>query len=135
MAEVPDLNEKDKEDLVAKLSKKFKLDDKSEIKEKTIHIEEDKIIRKAKLLNEHWNDKFRRRFIGPFQFLIVALSVSEGFLAFWMYKINAFSNLDNSSIYYERIVVGSLSIAVLIAVLVVFTIVYRIKKSHGDCEH
>ena len=137
MAKIPDLDldEKDKRDLVNKLAEKIKLDEKSEIKEKTKPIEDNKIIRKAKLLNETWDDKFRRRYIGPFQFLIVTLIVSEGFLVFWMYEINAFSNLDSSSIYYERIVVGSLFIAVLIAVLVIFTIIYKIKKNYGDCEH
>ena len=60
--------------------------------------------------------------------------MSESLLAFWMYGLvfstNAFDTVNN-----ERIVVGSLSIAVLIAVLVIFSVVYKIKKSHGDCEH
>ena len=32
----------------------------------------------------------------------------------------------------ERIVAGVLSIAVLIAVLVIFCVIYWIKKTHGD---
>lgn len=135
MDKVSDLTEKDKQDVVTKLAEKIKLDEESELKAKIILIEEDKLITKAKLVNEHWHDTFRRRVIGPFQFLILSLFVSEGFLVYWMYRIDAFSDSTNSTIYYERIIIGSLSIAVLIAVLAVFTVVYRIKKSHGDCEH
>ncbi len=135
MVEVSDLTEKDKQDLVTKLAEKINLDEESKLKTKITLIQEDKLIKKAKLANENRHDKFRRRVIGPFQFLILSLFVSEGFLAYWMSRINAFSDSTNSTIYYERIIVGSLSIAVLIAVLVVFTVVYRIKKSHGDCEH
>ena len=135
MGKVSNLSEKDKQDVVTKLAEKIKLDEESKLKAKITLIEEDKLIEKAKRVNEHWHDKFRRSFIGPFQFLILSLFVSEGFLAYWMYRINAFSDSANSTIYYERIVIGSLHIAVLIAVLVVFTVVYRIKKSRGDCEH
>ena len=135
MVEVSDLTEKDKQDVVTKLAEKIKLDEESKLKAKIIPIEEDNLIKKAKLVNEHWQDTFRRRVIGSFQFLILSLFVSEGFLIYWMYRIDAFSDSTSSTINYERIVVGSLSIAILIAVLVVFTVVYRIKKSHGDCEH
>lgn len=135
MDKVSDLTEKDKQDVITKLAEKIKLDEESKLKEKIILIEEDNLIKKAKLVNEHWQDTFRRRVIGPFQFLILSLFVSEGFLIYWMFRIDAFSDSTSSTINYERIVVGSLSIAILIAVLVVFTVVYRIKKSHGDCEH
>ncbi len=47
-----------------------------------------------------------------------------------MIQIFEFDN-SNSTDYYERIVVGSLSIAIL----VVFSVVYKIKKHNGDCEH
>ena len=90
---------------------------------------------KREYFKNHIVNPCNHYFIGPFQFLILSLFVSEGFLVYWMYRIDAFSDSTNSAIYYERIIVGSLSIAVLIAVLAVFTIVYRIKKSHGDCEH
>ena len=36
--------------------------------------------------------------------------------------------------YFERIVVGSLSITVLIAVLVIFCVIYYIKKKLGDFD-
>ena len=87
-----------------------------------------------KLRNETPRDKVRRYAIGPFQFLALSLIVSEGMLAYWMTKLFDFTS-SNSTDYYERIIVGSLSIAILIAVLVVFSIVYKIKKQHGDCEH
>ena len=71
-------------------------------------------------------EKVRRYFIGPFQFLAVCLVIPEFLLGYWMLHI-----AENSD---ERIVAGSLSIAVLIAVLVIFCVVYSIKKKCGDCE-
>ena len=121
-------------DVVDKLAEKLKEDEKSNLTKKQKEVEDARLIKKAKLINEPEWDKFRRRYIGPFQFLLVSLITSESLLAFWMYGLvfstNAFDTINN-----ERIVVGSLSIAVLIAVLVVFSVVYNIKKSHGDCEH
>ena len=95
---------------------------------------------KAKRDSENKRDRARRYFIGPFQFLAFSLIMSEGLLAFWMYQlVTSITNFDADtvpdSMYYERIVVGALSIAVLIAVLVVFSVVYKIKKDVGDCEH
>jgi len=134
MVEVSDLTEKDKQDVVTKLAEKIKLDEESKLKAKIILIKEDNLIKKAKLANETPQDKARRYAVGPFQFLAFSLIMSESLLAFWMYGLvfstNAFDTVNN-----ERIVVGSLSIAVLIAVLVIFSVVYKIKKSHGDCEH
>lgn len=71
----------------------------------------------------------RHNLIGPFQFLVLSLIVSEGLLVYWMSKIS-----DNTipTNHYERIVVGSFSITVLIAVLVIFTVIYYIKKKHND---
>lgn len=63
--------------------------------------------------------------IGPFQFLISTLIISESLLIYWMSLI---AKMETT----ERIVVGALSITVLIAVLVIFTVIYWIKKSHGD---
>jgi len=134
MVEVSDLTEKDKQDVVTKLAEKIKLDEESKLKAKIILIKEDNLIKKAKLANETSQDKARRYAVGPFQFLAFSLIMSESLLAFWMYGLvfstNAFDTVNN-----ERIVVGSLSIAVLIAVLVIFSVVYKVKKSHGDCEH
>jgi len=56
---------------------------------------------------------------GPFTLLAVTLIVSEVLLGFWM--------LSTATDSYERIVAGSLSVAVLIAFLVVFCVVYWIK--------
>ncbi len=56
---------------------------------------------------------------GPFTLLTAALISSEVLLGAWMLSTEAAS--------YERIVVGSLSVAVLIAFLVVFCVVYWIK--------
>ena len=94
----------------------------------------DKLTEEDKLKNETPGDKVRRYAIGPFQFLALSLIVSEGMLAYWMIQLFDFTS-SNSTDYYERIIVGSLSIAILIAVLVVFSIVYKIKKQHGDCDH
>lgn len=65
----------------------------------------------------------RHNVIGPFQFLIATLIVSESLLIHWMLII---AETESA----ERIIVGALSITVLIAVLVIFTIIYYIKKSH-----
>jgi len=53
----------------------------------------------------------RHNVIGPFQFLALSLIVSEILLGWWMYQVK--DSLD----FIERIVIGSLSIAVVIAVL------------------
>ncbi|MBA4718686.1 MAG: hypothetical protein HRO68_06195 [Nitrosopumilus sp.] len=74
--------------------------------------------------------KIRRYIFGPFQFLVLCLIMAESLLVYWMYQINSLI-AANDSIFYERIVVGSLSITVL----VVFSVVYKIKKTRGDCEH
>ncbi len=88
--------------------------------------EETKRDKETKLAKETKPDKFRRYFIGPFQFLAISLITSEYLLGTWM------STPETSPT--EKIVAGSLSVAVLIAVLVIFCIVYSIKKKHGDCE-
>ena len=69
--------------------------------------------------------------IGPFQFLALSLIASESLLAYWMSKLTDFTIPAN---HYERIVVGSFSITVLIAVLVIFCVIYYIKKKHGDFD-
>ena len=69
---------------------------------------------------------FRRIFIGPFQFLAISLIVSETLLGVWMLE-----EAENST---ERIVAGSLSIAVLIAVLVVFCVIYYVKRKYDEIE-
>jgi len=113
----------------AKLTEKIILAEEVKTAEIIILAEKIKQARKSKLANETRQNKARRYFIGPFQFLAISLIASESLLAYWMYK------LSDSTNFSERIVVGSLSIAVLIAVLVVFCVVYSIKKRHGDCEH
>jgi len=70
------------------------------------------------------DQKLRYYVIGPFQFLLFSLFTSEFLLGYWMLFI--------AQDYYERIVAGSLSITVLIAVLVIFCVIYYIKKNHGD---
>jgi len=66
----------------------------------------------------------RHNFIGPFQFLVISLIASEILLGFWMSEV-----IDNSS-FTERIVAGSLFVTILIAVLVVFCVVYWIKRKY-----
>ena len=56
---------------------------------------------------------------GPFTLLAITLVVSELLLGGWM----LFKATDS----FERIVAGSLSVAVLIAFLVVFCVVFNIK--------
>jgi len=70
----------------------------------------------------------QHKFIGPFQFLIYSLSISESLLGFWLFRTDIVVGST------ERIVAGSLSVAVLIAVLVVFCIIYWIKKTRGDFD-
>jgi len=65
-------------------------------------------------------------FIGPFQFLIVCLFTSELLLAIWMILIKP----D----FYERIVIGAFSVTILIAILVIFCVIYSIKKNSGDFD-
>ena len=67
----------------------------------------------------------RRFFIGPFQFLTISLISSEYILWNWM-------SISETSGFTERIVAGVFFLAVLIAVLVVFCVVYRMKKKRGD---
>ena len=129
------LTEKDKLAVVDKLAEKIKQAEEDKLTEKMKQSEEDKLIRKAKLINETPGDKARRYVLGPFQFLAISLIASESLLVYWMSKLDDFTGSAISTNYNERIVVGSLFIAVLIAVLVVFSVVYKIKKHHGDCEH
>jgi len=141
--ERPNLTKELKANVVKKLAEHFKEVETPKLKEARVKAEADTLIRLAKQKNETGSDKFRRYFIGPFQFLAFSLIMSEGLLLYWMSKINAVLNADPitvpisvlDTIYYERTIVGSLFIAVLIAVLVVFSIVYKIKNNHGDCEH
>jgi hypothetical protein len=132
MDEASKLTEEDKLAVVDKLAEKIKQVEEVKLTEKIKQVEEAKLIKKAKLINETRIDKARRYILGPFQFLALSLIVSESLLAYWMSNLFDFTS---STDYYERIVVGSLSIAILIAVLVVFSVVYKIKKHHGDCEH
>ena len=60
--------------------------------------------------------------LRPYYFLIASLAISEAFLIIWMVIVAR-------TIDTERIVVGSLSIAILIAVLVVYCVVYWIKMN------
>jgi len=71
----------------------------------------------------------RRLFIGPFQFLAFSLITSEIIFGLWLYEVKDYTD------YAERIVAGSFSIGVLIAILVIFCVVYSIKKKCHDCEH
>ena len=67
----------------------------------------------------------RRFFIGPFQFLTISLISSEYILWNWM-------SISATTGFNERIVAGVFFLAILIAVLVVFCVVYRMKKKRGD---
>ena len=111
------------------------MNNESVIAEKIIFTDKIKKKNKAKRNGENKRDKVRRYILGPFQFLALSLIISESLLVFWISQIVNFTDNAPDSMYYERIVVGSLSIAVLIAVLVVFSVIYKIKKSFGDCEH
>ena len=71
----------------------------------------------------------RRLFIGPFQFLAFSLISSELLFALWINEVKS------NDVFTERIVAGSFSITVLIAVLVIFCVIYSIKKECKDCEH
>jgi len=55
--------------------------------------------------------------LRPYWFLIIALAISESFLIIWMALVATTTPAT------ERIVVGSLSIAVLISVLVVYCVI------------
>jgi len=59
---------------------------------------------------------------GPFTILVISLIISESLLLVWM----LLPTTDSP----ERIVAGSLSIAVFIAYLVVFCTVYWIKTAY-----
>ena len=128
------LTEEDKLAVINRLAELTKQVEEARLTEKMKQVEEARLTEKAKLKNETPEDKIRRYAIGPFQFLALSLIVSEVLLAYWMIKLFDFTS-SNSTDYYERIVVGSLSIAILIAVLVVFFVVYKIKKHRGDCDH
>ena len=58
---------------------------------------------------------------GPFTILVISLIISESLLVIWMFLATS-----NST---ERIVAGSLSIALFIAYVVVFCVVYWIKMT------
>ena len=73
-------------------------------------------------LSNHDNKRPR----GPFALLTCALIASELLLGAWILSTKA----DTT----ERIVAGSLSIAVLIAFLVVFCVVYWIKMDYDKWE-
>ena len=71
--------------------------------------------------------KFHQRFlIGPFLFLAVSLTSSEILLLDWM-SMSHFSSDDG-----ERIIAGAIFISVIIAVLVIFCIIYWIKRKTDD---
>ena len=59
---------------------------------------------------------------GPFTLLVISLIVSESLMVVWM-----LFTTPNST---ERVVAGSLSVAVFIAYLVVFCVVYWIKTAY-----
>jgi len=61
---------------------------------------------------------------GPFTILVISLIITESLLIIWMFL----STSDPT----ERIVAGSLSIALFIAYVVVFCVVYWIKMSNGS---
>jgi len=65
----------------------------------------------------------------PFLFLIGVLASSEIFLFAWLIVIDP----DSGNAFYERIVVGALSITILIAVLVISCIIYWI-KTYSEME-
>ena len=70
--------------------------------------------------------KFHQRFlIGPFLFLVLSLTSSEILLGSWM-SISDFSSYD------ERVVAGAIFIAVIIATLIIFCIIYWIKRKKDN---
>jgi len=84
-----------------------------------------------KVEHKHTRIEFcKHHILGPFQFLILTLITSELLLGMWMLGI-----MKGEDGYYERIVVGSFSITVLIAVLVIFCVIYNIKKKEGDFKN
>ena len=70
--------------------------------------------------------RFKHNVIGPYQFLILSLLISETLFGYWMF----FTKTDST----ERIVAGAFSISVLITVLVIFCVIYSIKKKHDASE-
>ena len=66
-------------------------------------------------------------FVGPFKFLILSLVTSQSFFGLWMVLIGN----DNES-SAERIVIGSLTIVVLIAIVVIFCVVYYTKRKYDE---
>ena len=66
-------------------------------------------------------------FVGPFKFLILSLVTSQLFFGLWMVLIG--NDVDSSA---ERIVIGSLTIVVLIAIVVVFCVVYFTKRKYDE---
>jgi len=80
---------------------------------------------KREYLKNHVVNPCNHYFIGPFQFLILCLVVSESLLGYWMWIA-----IDGE--YIERIVIGVLSVAIIIATLVIFCVVYSMKKKSDD---
>jgi len=119
-------------DVVDKLAEKLKEDEKSNLTKKQKEAEDARLVEKAKRAIETKRDRARRYVIGPFQFLVFSLIASESLLVFWLFNLFDFTTSAPDTAHYERIIVGSLFIAVLIAVLVVFSVVYKIEKSHDD---
>jgi len=66
-------------------------------------------------------------FVGPFKFLILSLVTSQLFFGLWMVLIG--NDNDSSD---ERIVIGSLTIVVLIAIVVIFCVVYFTKRKYDE---
>ena len=67
-------------------------------------------------------------FLGPFKFLALSFITSEILFGAWLILIG-----NNESA--ERIVIGSLSVAVLIAIVVVFCVVYFIKRKYDEMAY
>ena len=65
--------------------------------------------------------------LGPFQFLITCLVTSQILLWVWLFML-----IENKDYSYERIVIGAFSITDLIAILVIFCVIYNIKKKSND---
>jgi len=113
-------------DVVDKLAEKLKEDEKSNLTKIQKEVEYARLLKKAKRANEPRPDRAIRYAIGPYQFLAFSLIVSESLLVYWMSKLDDYSATNTA--FNERIIVGSLFVAVLIATLVVFSVIYWIKK-------
>ncbi|PBO84204.1 MAG: hypothetical protein COA77_10755 [Thaumarchaeota archaeon] len=64
----------------------------------------------------------------PRIFLAFTLVLTEGLLGMWLYKISEGDHYD------ERVIVGSLMITALIAVLVVYCIVYLVQRRYDHFD-